>query len=109
MPSARLHIDPAARAVTAKAAAGAEAQLIRTAATAPAEQVAPAVQGAVPNGFNQAAAALTARASVLHRLISAELARRGVATARVAEAGFNALDATNEINAVDLSTVGERK
>jgi hypothetical protein len=108
MPSARLHIDPAARAVTAKAAAGAEAQLIQTVATPPADQVVPVMQGAVPNGFNQTAAALTARASVLHRLISAELARKSVAAARVAEAGLNALDATNEINAVALSTVGER-
>ena len=37
MPSTRLYIDPQARAVTTKAAASAEASLMQSAATAPAE------------------------------------------------------------------------
>jgi hypothetical protein len=110
MPSTRLHIDPEARTITARAAASAEAPLIQTAATAPAESVSSAVGAvAVPNTFNLAASGLTTRANAVNRVVATAVAARGGAVGAVSTTGFNALDMTNEINAVDLRTVAEQR
>jgi hypothetical protein len=106
MPSTRLHIDPTARAVTAIAAAGGEAEMIRNAATGPAEYLAPAAQGAAPNGFNQAAAGLTTAAGSVRQVVAQALASCAVTIGSASESGFNALDQTNARNAVDLATIG---
>ncbi|WP_301144706.1 hypothetical protein [Mycolicibacterium fortuitum] len=105
MSATRLRLDSAAQAVSANAAARAEMDVVRTRAHAIAELA--AVKEATPNGFNQAATALTAAARELDRSLCALVAARGVAVAAVSASGFAALDAMNEDNAVALSTLGE--
>ena len=51
MPSTRLYIDPQARAVTTKAAASAEAPLMQSAVTGPAEQACSAAAAATDKYF----------------------------------------------------------
>ena len=101
MPSTRLYIDPQARAVTTKAAASAEASLMQSAATASPEQV----RSATTNAFDVGVAAAMAWVRGEHEGIAAIVAARGAATGAVSATGFNALDAMNETNAVDLRTV----
>ena len=105
MPSTRLYIDPQARAVTTKAAASAEALLMQSAATAPAEQACSAEAAATENTFDVAVAAAMAWALGGHEGIATAVATRGAAVGAVSATGFNALDAMNETNAVDLRTV----
>lgn len=101
MPSTRLYIDPQARAVTTKAAASAEASLMRSAATASPEQVC----SAMTNAFDVGVAAAMAWARGEHEGIATTVATRGAATGAVSATGFNALETMNETNAVDLRTV----
>ena len=101
MPSTRLYIDPQARAVTTKAAASAEASLMQSAAAASPEQVC----SATTNAFDVGVAAAMAWARGGHEGIATTVATRGAAIGAVSATGFNALDAMNESNAVDLRTV----
>ena len=108
MPSTRLYIDPQARAVTTKAAASAEASLMQSAVTAPAEQACSSAAAAVADTFDVAVGAAMAWARGEHEGMAAVVATRGAAAGAVSAAGFNALDAMNETNAVDLRTVAEQ-
>src|SRR4051794_16368516 len=101
MPSTRLYIEPQARAVTTKAAASGEASLMQSAATAPAEQICSAAADAMANEFDAALAAAMSWACGGHEGVAATVATRGAAARAVSAAGFNALDAMNETNAVD--------
>jgi hypothetical protein len=101
MPSTRLYIDPQARAVTTKAAASAEASLMRSAETASPEQAC----SATTNAFDVAVAAAMAWARGEHEGIATTVATRGAATGAVAATGFNTLETMNETNAVDLRAV----
>ena len=105
MPSTRLYIDPQARAVTTKAAASAAASLMHSGATAPAEQECPAELAGTANTFDVAVAASMVWARGEHEVMEAAVATRGAAVHTVSATGFNALDAMNETNAVDLRTV----
>jgi hypothetical protein len=104
MPSTRLYIDPQARAVTTKAAESPEASLLQSAATASPEQAC----SATTNAFDVAVASAMAWARGGHEVVAAAVATRGAATCAVSATGFNALDAMNETNAVDLRTVAEQ-
>ena len=105
MPSTRLYIDPQARAVTTKAAASAEALLMQSAATAPAEQACSAEVAGTESTFDVAVAASMVWARGGHEVMAVAVATRGAAVGAVSATGFNALDAMNETNAVDLRTV----
>lgn len=105
MAATRLHVDPAAQAVSAHAAARAEMDMVRTGTSAIAELA--SVKVATPNGFNQAATALTTAARELHGSLSPLVAARAVTIGAVSASGFTALDAMNENNATTLGTVGE--
>jgi hypothetical protein len=105
MSSTRLYIDPQARAVTTKAAASAEAMLMQSAATAPAEQACSAEAAGTESSFDVAVAASMVWACGGHEVIAVAVATRGAAVGAVSATGFSALDAMNETNAVDLRTV----
>ena len=105
MPSTRLYIDPQARAVTTKAAASAEASLMQSAATGPAEEACSAAAAATTNTFDVVVVAAMTWAVGGHEGVATAVATRGVALGDVSATGFNALDAMNETNAVDLRTV----
>ena len=107
MSSTRLYIDPQARAVTTKAAASAEA-LMQSASTAPVEQACSAEAAGTANTFDAAVAASMVWTRGGHEMMAAAVATRGAAVAAVSATGFNALDAMNETNAVDLRTVAEQ-
>jgi hypothetical protein len=108
MPSTRLYIDPQARAVTTKVAASAEASRLQSAATAAPEQACSAAAAATANTFDVAVAVAMAWARGGHEGVAATVATRGAAAGAVSATGFNALDAMNETNAVDLRTVAEQ-
>ena len=108
MPSGRLYIDPQARAVTTKAAASAEASLMQSAATAPAEEACSAAAAATGNTLDVVVAGAITWAVGGHEGVATAVATRGVAVGDVSATGFNALDAMNETNAVDLRTVAEQ-
>jgi hypothetical protein len=105
MPSTRLYVDPQARAVTTKAAASAEASLMQSAVSASPEQVC----SATTNTFDVGVAVAIAWARGEHEGIATTIATRGTATGAVSATGFNALDAMNETNAVDLRTVAAQQ
>jgi hypothetical protein len=106
MSLARLHIEPAARASIANAAASSEAALMQTVASAPVEQT--AGMNTTPNAFDAEIAAARAWALGVHEAMALAVGRRCAAVAAVSTVGFNALDAMNEDNAVDLCSVVER-
>jgi hypothetical protein len=106
MSLARLHIEPAARAITASAAASGEAALMQPVATTPVEQM--AGTGTTPNAFDAEIAAARVWALGVYEAIALAVCRRCAAVVAVSTVGFNALDAMNEDNALDLSGVVER-
>ena len=104
MPPGRLSIDPQARAVTTKAAVSAEASLLQSAATAPAEGACSAA-AATGNTLDVVVVGAITWAVGGHAGVATAVATRGVAVGEVSATGFNALDAMNEANAVHLRTV----
>ncbi|MCU1699398.1 MAG: hypothetical protein JWR34_5461 [Mycobacterium sp.] len=105
MPSGRLYIDPQALAVTTKVAASAEASLMRSAATAPAEEACAAAAAATGNTLDVVVAGAITWAVGGHEGVATAVATRGVGVGDVSATGFNALDAMNETNAVHLRAV----
>ena len=71
MPSTRLYIDPQARAVTTKAAASAEASLMQSAVTAPAEQACSSAAAAMTDTFDVVVVAAMSVGSGGHEGIAA--------------------------------------
>lgn len=107
MAAARLHVDPAARAVTANAAARADAGLAHAAATGSDEVWAAAGIASATNTFDLAASALTAWANAVHQAISAAAHARGGTVGALSAAGFTTLTAMDVDNAADLGKVAE--
>jgi hypothetical protein len=105
MPSGRLYIDPQALAVTTKAAASAQASLMRSGATAPAEEACSAAAAATGNTLDGVVAGAITWAVGGHEGVATAVATRGVGVGDVSATGFYALDAMNETNAVHLGAV----
>jgi hypothetical protein len=109
MVAARLHLDPAARAVTANAAARADAALTQAAATGLDEVEVWAAKGiaSATNTFDLAASALTAWANAVHQAVFAAAHARGITVGALSAAGFTTLTAMDTENATDLGKVAE--
>lgn len=94
----RLYINPGAPAATAKAAATATTAPMQSPSAAPAASI---------NTYDFAIGAMAAWGSTVHQVVATTGQVRGTTVGAVSAAGAANLDAMDEENTADLTTVGQ--
>lgn len=101
----RTTVHPDAHAVVTRAAAQADADLVKTTANAPAAQLESTCSASTVNPFDAALALASASYRAEYSSAATQVATKGVAIGFAAVAGLIALDETDAANSLDLAAI----